>query len=184
MMDAIELLMEEHQNILALTRVMETMCRRIAGGEEPVPADFHTAIRLIREYADKLHHGKEEEILFKSMTDTLGEPAKQLVNHGMMVEHDLARLYVKNMEEATRRYEQEASLEAKTAMGGYAFAYLELLRRHIDKEDVVAYTFARRALSQEEQKKVQNAFDQKIADSALTAELVQQLGTLREKYGV
>ena len=38
------------------------------------------------------------------MIEYLGKVAENLVRHGMIVEHDLARLYVKQWDEALQRY--------------------------------------------------------------------------------
>src|SRR5699024_8321964 len=99
-------------------------------------------------YADNHHHGKEEKMLFNRMVEELGPAAEKLVIHGMLVEHDLGRLYVKQLEEAVIR-ELDGDEEAKLDVIGNAMSYADLLNRHIDKEDMVVYEFARKNLGKE-----------------------------------
>ena len=63
---AIQTMMDEHQTILRVLACVEKLVsdERCAGE----PADtFAKAARFLREYADALHHGKEEDLLFPAM---------------------------------------------------------------------------------------------------------------------
>ncbi len=106
-------------------------------------------ILFIREFADKEHHQREEKILFRYMIEYLGKVAENLVRHGMIVEHDLARLYVKQWDEALQRYHRNHLLIDKLTIISNGHAYCMLLRRHIEKEDTVVYPFAKKHLSEE-----------------------------------
>ena len=64
----------------------------------------------------------------------------------MLVEHDLGRLYVKQLVEALDKV-KEGEEEAKLDVIANAISYTHLLERHIDKEDNVIYKFANRELS-------------------------------------
>ena len=66
----------------------------------------------------------------------------------MLVEHDFGRLYVKNLEEALKKV-KAGEEEAKLDLIANAISYCDLLTRHIDKEDRVVYTFAKRELKEE-----------------------------------
>ena len=68
-MDAIEMLMTEHRTI---ERVLDGLVgfsgevQRRGGTEKPELLRFVT---FLREFADECHHGKEENILFATMTE-------------------------------------------------------------------------------------------------------------------
>lgn len=156
-MRSIETLVSEHDNILRLIKVIREAQLKIMRGEEPSPADFRKFIAFIRLYADQTHHGKEEQFLFKEMTDELGAMGDNLVRHGMLVEHDLARLYVRSLEQAVDEYEAEKSLDKKLDLLIYSGAYADLLSRHISKENAVVFTFGERQLSPEAKARVEAA---------------------------
>ena len=149
MTDIITDLEADHQKILAFINEFEQ--RLIKFMEENI-IDFKQMaddILFIREFADKHHHQREEKILFKYMIDHLGTVAKNLVQQGMMIEHDLARLYVKQLEETLQSYQQTHLLIDKLTIISTGHSYCILLTRHIEKEDTVVYPFARKNLSAE-----------------------------------
>ena len=82
------------------------------------------------------------------MVEELGEPAKKAVNQGMLVEHDLGRLHVRELVAALEKV-KAGEEEAKLDVIANAISYTHLLTRHIDKEDRVIYKFAERNLKNE-----------------------------------
>ena len=82
------------------------------------------------------------------MVEELGEPAKKAVNQGMLVEHDLGRLHVRELVAALEKV-KAGEEEAKLDVIANAISYTHLLTRHIDKEDRVIYKFAERNLNDE-----------------------------------
>ena len=89
MNESIVLMVEEHENIRRMLKVVRSMCRGLLRGEEVNQADFDSAIDFIRNYADHHHHKKEEDYLFKAMVENMGRNAENLVSHGMLVENEL-----------------------------------------------------------------------------------------------
>lgn len=147
-MDSINLMVEEHRNIKRMLKIIREYCYKILKDEDVQYEDFYKMIDFIRSYADDHHHGKEEELLFNRMADELGPAAQKLVTHGMLVEHDLGRLYTKQLEDALTKV-LDGDEEAKLDLIGNAMAYADLLHRHIDKEDRVVYEFARKNLEKD-----------------------------------
>ena len=93
-MTGIDLLVEEHKNIIRFTEVLKKICCNIIQGQEADTVLLRQCIEFGRNYADKHHHGKEEKILFRIMQDSLGTTAQKLIRNGMLVEHDLGRYHV------------------------------------------------------------------------------------------
>ncbi|MFZ5968321.1 MAG: hemerythrin domain-containing protein [Bacillota bacterium] len=145
-MDAIALMMEEHKHIKRMLKVVRKLCIKILNGEEVNYNGFAMAIDFIRNYADKHHHNKEEEILFSKMSEELGEHVKSGPIFGMLAEHDLGRLYIANLETALEKAKQ-GDHEAKVDIIANAISYTDLLHRHIDKEDTAIYVYGRKQLS-------------------------------------
>ena len=147
-MKAIEIMNEEHKYILRMLQVIRKCCFKILNNEEVIYEDFDNIIDFIRNYADNHHHKKEEKILFIKMVEELGEAAEKAVNHGMLVEHDLGRLHVRELVSALEKV-KAGEEEAKLDVIANAISYTHLLMRHIDKEDRVIYKFAERNLNDE-----------------------------------
>ncbi len=147
-MDGIQLMIEEHKTIKRMLEVIRSFCLRILDGKEVDGEDVFKMIDFVRNYADKHHHGKEEDLLFKFMTEELGSTAEKLVRNGMLVEHDLGRLYMRELEEATEKM-IKGDEEAKVDVIGHGMSYYHLLQRHIDKEDGMVYKYGEDNLSKE-----------------------------------
>ena len=154
-MDAIELMMEEHNNIKVMLKIVRKACYSILEGEEVNYDDFNKIISFIRNYADSHHHKKEEIMLFNRMVDEIGETAEKVVKYGMLVEHDLGRLYVTSLSEALEKF-KSGNNEAKLDIIANAVSYTNLLERHIHKEDNIIYKFAQRELKEDTFKTINN----------------------------
>lgn len=159
-MYGIEILVDEHKNILRLLDCVSASCYGVLKGEEVDVDLFKKYIDMARNYADKHHHGKEELILFKYMVDELGPVAEKLVNYGMLIEHDYGRLYLTSLDEALDAYKENKDDKLKLDIIANAIGYVNHLRRHIDKEDNVIYTFAERELNSE----IKNTVDKETED--------------------
>lgn len=146
-MNCMDLMVEEHKNIKRMLVVIRKYCYKVLKNEEVLYEDFFRLIDFVRNYADKHHHGKEEALLFGKMENELGPAAQKLVRHGMLVEHDLGRLYIQELEVAVKKV-MDGEDEAKLDIIANAIAYANLLNRHIDKEDGVVYKFARNNFSE------------------------------------
>ena len=181
-MNAIELMNEEHKNILIMIKVIRKVCFNIMNGTEINYKDLEDIIEFIRNYADSHHHKKEEDILFNRITENLGQLGEKLVKHGMLVEHDYGRLYISNLVESIEKV-KGGDEEAKLDIIANAISYTHLMERHIDKEDRVVYTFAERNLSKEILEKVNNeCYKFEDANEAVKDKYLNILGKLEEKY--
>lgn len=146
MSEIIKTLVEEHEKIAEFIDVLEEKCIDFMENNVLDIEGMHKDIRFIRVFADTRHHKKEEDILFRAMLDKLGRIAENLVKNGMLVEHDLARLHVKELETALNSYEKTKSPKDKLGIIANAMGYCYLLRRHIDKENGVVYPYAQNNL--------------------------------------
>lgn len=181
-MNAIELMMEEHKNIKEMLKVVRKASLIILEENKVNVEDFYKVINFIRNYADSHHHKKEEIMLFNRMVEEIGETAEKVVKYGMLVEHDLGRLYVSNLEEALKSYE-EGNNEAKIDIIANAISYCNLLDRHIHKEDNVIYKFAERELKEETIKNIDSEcviFENE--NSNVKDENLNILNELKSKY--
>jgi len=183
-MNSIDLMVEEHRNIIRMLKVVRKACYKILQGQDVCFEDFEKMIDFIRNYADSHHHGKEEKFLFKEMVANLGDIANTLINHGMLVEHNFGRLFISQLSEALERV-KAGDVESKLDVIANAVGYTDLLTRHIGKEDEVVYTFAARKLPTEvlvEVNKQTEDFEQEAEKQGTQAFYMELLGTLENKY--
>ena len=124
-MKAIEIMNEEHRYILRMLELVRKACFKIMNGEEIVYEDFNKIIDFIKNYADNHHHKKEEDILFTKMVEYIGETAEKVVNQGMLVEHDLGRLYVRDLVSSLEKV-KNGDEEAKLDVIANAISYTHL----------------------------------------------------------
>ena len=139
--ESLQILMNEHKNILKVVEALIKKCN-----EEFDKDFFEKALDFIKNYADKFHHAKEEDILFKEFSKEEVEkhcdPTKQMLH-----EHDLGRNFVQGIEEGLASDDEE---KVKENSSGYA----HLLQEHIFKEDNILYPMVNEALSSEAKKKI------------------------------
>ncbi|MBT3362483.1 MAG: hypothetical protein HN929_09970 [Chloroflexi bacterium] len=92
------------------------------------------SIDFIRSYADKYHHAKEEDILFKYFDESTA------ILQVMHEDHRNARAHVKAIVEALDSRDKKAIAE-------HLNAYQAILSEHIKKEDEILYPWMDRNLS-------------------------------------
>lgn len=157
-MTLLETLYKEHENISHFIEQVQADCIEFLTQENFDVSKFHDTVDYIRTYADQEHHLKEEQYLFRAMTKELGIAAINLIQHGMLVEHDMARLLVNDLEKALISYEKTRSNQDKLDILANAMGYVYLLRRHVIKENTAVFPFAERSLKPETMKALEEAF--------------------------
>ena len=184
-MYSVELMVREHNNILKLLAVIEKACCKILEGHEVDDEDFRKIIAFARNYADKHHHGKEEQIFFSEMSKHLGEIGSNLIQHGMLVEHDLGRLHISELEAALNQYRDTHQTIHKLNVITEANGYAKLLKRHIDRENQAVYTYAEKNLPEDVLQSVDErmkAFEAKAEENKMQETYLQMLQDLLQKY--
>ncbi len=180
-MFAIEYLEQEHSYILKLTNRIEEESLKILNGENVDIDFFKNSVLYIKKFADAEHHKKEEDIFFKYMVENLGAVAEKLIKNGMLVEHDMARFYILSLSEAISSYEENGDDKSKLYIITNAMNYAELLRRHIDKENNVVYTFGERELSEEVKNKIEEEMKNRVKEEKINED---EKNSLLEKLNI
>ena len=150
--DITQRLKDEHQLILRMLALLEKNALRTEQGSFRDYQFYLDGVDFIRDYADRFHHAKEEDILFEALIEN-GMPRANSPVAAMLMEHDLGRAFVRGMEEAATRALQGASDEDAVIVSN-ARGYLELLREHISKEDEILYPLAERVLPAEKREAI------------------------------
>lgn len=183
-MDSIKLMMEEHQYILRMLKVLRKACLNIMDGQDIDYEDFDMIIDFVKNYSDVHHHGKEEKLLFKEIVEHLGALGNKMVNHGMLVEHDWGRLFIQELVSSLDRVKQ-GDAESRIDVIANAISYTHHMKRHIDKEDAIIYTFAKRQLPAEILEKVNKDtidFENEASKKGTQEHYISLLESLEVKY--
>jgi hemerythrin-like domain-containing protein len=149
-------LSHEHQAIKVMLRIMESACHKIEAGTEVAPDHLDRVVEFVQVFADKCHHGKEEDRLFPAMAEA-GVPVQGGPIGVMLLEHAKGREFVRAMKAALPGFRTKD----KAAVGqviAAARGYTALLGPHIDKEDHILYPMADRLLTEAKQKELEREF--------------------------
>jgi len=153
----VDMLVEEHNVIERMLVILNKASDRLEGGEQ-VPAEFFlNAVDFIRHFADKCHHAKEEDVLFKLM-GRRGIPSEGGPIGQMLTEHSYARQYTSRLETAAKHYEQ-GNQAAKEDIIENARAYAQLLSSHIFKENNILYPMAGQVFSDQDHEYLLQEFE-------------------------
>ena len=127
-------LMIEHRLIERMIRLLKKEIELIESGKKPDPEFIYCAADFLHGYADRTHHGKEEDILFRELyKKALSDEHKKIMQE-LLNEHASARSNVKGLLDATDRYatgDEKASSEIREFLRNIVLLY----PAHIQKED-------------------------------------------------
>ncbi len=127
-------LMIEHRLIERMIDVMREELLLIMKEKKVDPEFIEMAVDFIRTYADRCHHGKEEDILFRDLGGKkLTDDHKRIVGE-LVEEHRLGRKITGRLVEANAKYVQ-GSQEALSVMMDCIQSLVEFYPKHIEKED-------------------------------------------------
>jgi len=157
-----DVLIQEHAAILLLLNILEAVSTRLQNNEPVDPEDLPRIVEFIRVFADKCHHGKEENLLFKSLAKA-GMPVEGGPIAVMLAEHDQGRAFVAQMDKAATAFvggdKSAADMFTRSAHG-----YTHLLAGHIQKENNVLFPMADRMIPPDEQSRLLDGFDKVEAE--------------------
>jgi hemerythrin-like domain-containing protein len=129
-----QLLVDEHKLIKRWLACIPSVAASVDLDAEADRELIHDGINFIRNYADRFHHAKEEDILFGLFDADLE------IIRVMLIDHDHGRGFVKAAVAALDARDRDELVKQLTA-------YHELLTEHIQKEDEILYTWMDRNLT-------------------------------------
>jgi hemerythrin-like domain-containing protein len=142
-------LMIEHRLIEQMLNVIQRKLERAEQTQAIDPYFVDTAVDFIRVYADRTHHGKEEDIMFRDLHKKQLSDKDRLLMDELIEDHISSRNTTKALVEANMRYRRgnEAALGEVAAC---LKTLVEFYPKHIKKEDVVFFPASRTYFSDEE----------------------------------
>lgn len=151
-MKATQNLENDHVYILQLIDVMERMIQH----PNPEIEHLEMVVYLIRNFADGVHHAKEENLLFPLMCEK-GFSKESGPVAVMLHDHVEGREFVKGMAlniEAIKRENAPTLNLVKQNM----FGYINLLRAHIQKENNILFKMADQTFNEKDQEYLTSEF--------------------------
>ena len=144
-----DILIKEHDAIMIMLNILEEVCLRLDAGERVEETVLDNIVEFFKEFADKCHHGKEEDLLFPALEE-YGIPNEGGPIGVMLSEHVMGRDNVKGMNDAIVDYKEEKEFASKEFVR-YARNYIALLTEHIEKENNILFKMAVMHIPEERQ---------------------------------
>ena len=157
-------LMIEHRLIEKMLEVMETKINLMKQENMLDPVFIDTAVDFIRTYADRCHHGKEEDILFRDLAKKkISNELKRIMDE-LIQEHIFARKTTGKLVTAKELYVKGGKDALKDAITN-AEILITFYPPHIQKEDKQFFIPCMEYFTKEEQGKMlseMQEFDRKM----------------------
>jgi hemerythrin-like domain-containing protein len=130
----LRILVDEHAFIKQLLSQIPDLIKELEENPENGRALASESVEFIRFYADKFHHAKEEDILFKYFDENLD------ILKVILEDHETSRGHVRKIMEGLEKLDN-------TLISEHVQNYTDLLTEHIKKEDEILYPWLDRNLS-------------------------------------
>ena len=127
-------LMTEHRLIERMIELMRTELARIEEEKKVNPEFIDTAVDFIRNYADRLHHGKEEDVLFRDLKSKELADNHNRIMEELIEEHRWGRKTARRLIEANKRY-KDGDKEIISTIVECLRDLVNFYPKHIEKED-------------------------------------------------
>lgn len=150
-------LMIEHRLIERMISLMAKEVRKIKENNAVDPEFIAIAVDFIRTYADKLHHGKEEDILFRDLSKKALSAEHKKTMDELVKEHMLGRKNTKDLFEARNKYVRGDKDSLKEIIKNMEIL-AQFYPKHIEKEDKHFFLPVMNYFSKEEQSAMLNEF--------------------------
>jgi hemerythrin-like domain-containing protein len=133
-MQPIAPLMIEHRLIERMIKAMGDELGRMKATGKADPGFIETAVDFIRTYADRCHHGKEENILFRDLEKKAMSEEHKTIMQKLVEEHRLGRKTTRELLEAKDKYQQGDRAALSTIVDRMK-SLVDFYPKHIEKED-------------------------------------------------
>ncbi|MDP3181436.1 MAG: hemerythrin domain-containing protein [Desulfobaccales bacterium] len=181
-MQPIAPLMMEHRLIERMIALMQEELARIRDNVAIDPefafvdlVFIDTAVDFLRTYADRCHHGKEEDILFAELAKKDLSPELHKIMAELTAEHAWGRETTANLVKAKENYLREEQ-EALNLILRYLRELTEFYPKHIEKEDKHFFIPCLEYFTQAEKDEMLEKmweFDRKLVHEKYTAVVAQ-----------
>ncbi len=149
--------MTEHRLIERMLKLMQEARTRAEATRSIDPGFVDAATDFIRVYADRTHHGKEEDILFRDLSKKILSPPDLKVMNELIEEHVFGRKATGSLAEANSRYRNGDRSALIDVISGLR-TICDFYPVHIEKEDKVFFPAALTYVTGEEDQAMLSEF--------------------------
>lgn len=142
-------LMIEHRLIERMISIIQETLKDIKSAKKVDPLFVDTAVDFMRTYADRTHHGKEEDILFRELNERPLSAEDQRMMNELIDEHAYGRRTTKALVEANTRY-RNGEEDALNDIEEKLQTLVDFYPKHIEKEDKKFFPASRAYFTDEE----------------------------------
>jgi len=142
-------LMIEHRLIERMIALIRDALAQIQSAGKVDPLFVDTAVDFVRMYADRTHHGKEEEILFRDLDKRPLSADDRRVMNELIEDHIFGRQTTKALVDANSRY-RNGDETALAVIAEKLKTLVDFYPKHIEKEDEVFFPASRAYFTDEE----------------------------------
>jgi hemerythrin-like domain-containing protein len=142
--------MIEHRLIERMLALLQNALEEVEITRIIDPLFVDKAVDFIRTYADRTHHGKEEDILFRDLNNKALSDADRKIMAELIEEHLYGRDITRALAEANALYQQNGNSAALADIARCLRTLVEFYPKHIAKEDKVFFPASRAYFSEEE----------------------------------
>lgn len=143
-------LMIEHRLIERMLDIIQQSLTQVVSSRKIDPFFVDIVVDFVRTYADRTHHGKEEDILFRDLGERDLSEADKRIMQELIDEHTLGRQTTKALVEANTRYRNGDPL-ALADVASCLRKLVDFYPKHIEKEDKVFFPACRAYFSDKEE---------------------------------
>jgi len=152
------MLEDEHRVIARVIGAAPVLADQLEAGHEVDVDTLQGVVEFMRTFADRCHHGKEEELLFPLLA-TKGVPMQGCPVGALTAEHARGRALVQELASAAGAL-QKGEPAAREAVVKSLRGIATLYPQHIWKEDYLLFPLANKVVSPEEQQALYRQFEQ------------------------
>jgi hemerythrin-like domain-containing protein len=175
-------LKEEHSGIKVLLQILGDISGRLETGKSVDASHLDMIAGFIQIYIDKCHHGKEEYLLFPAL-EQAGVTREVGIIGELLTEHTSGRCNVQQFIKDSNDYKKSG--KASPEMIKNIKSYIDLMARHIEKEETVLWPLADKELPAMLQGELMwrfEQFEEETIGAGEHEELNKSLNILIDKY--
>jgi hemerythrin-like domain-containing protein len=176
-------LIHEHKAIKTMLSIMSKIAENIRNDKGFDIKDVEKIVDFLKTFADKCHHGKEENALFPALV-AAGVPKENGMVGVMLYEHTVGRGYIKEISNGIESFKIGVTNSGQLIADSLA-KYVTLLQNHIQKEENVLFPMAEKVLSTEKQNEIfeqSEKIEEDVVGHGVHEQFHEFLEKLKSKY--
>lgn len=151
--------MIEHRLIERMIKLIDEETHHITARKQADPLFIDQAVDFVRTYADRTHHGKEEDIMFRDLAGKELSADDQRAMRELVQEHKYGRQTVRDLLRAKEEYVKGNPGSLDTIVDKLR-ALVKFYPEHIRKEDKGFFPATERYFSVAEQEAILREFEE------------------------